>query len=310
MTHEHPANVSQEALTTSVPSATTICVEEDVTKGLRLKLENLKIQCDKYDSESSSEPGSPVPDTPACKGYIIESDLADQLLGERYYFVALVQLEQGPPEYCVFSLSPFHRMVSQVDKNSCFHHRYHAQLSEPVVNFRIGSKSPQLTRHNALLYVTLEEAKLCVDTFQWINLPAPGNLATPPLSRTGDSTPSPPSIAGVPPTVTGVNLPFISGYFGPSASQETIDRWVDYSVANDQATRDALDVHMHSRRIYTPIITLSTMWHLGFDRSKPMETYEEYPYMPRVSSRWAGGSHKGSQGNMHSGRNRANTKTQ
>jgi hypothetical protein len=200
-------------------------------------------------------------------------------------------------------------MVSQVDKKSCFHHYYHVQLSEPVVSFRIGdwqyywdtqnhtlsfesiqteSRSPQLTRHNALLYVTLEEAKLCVDTFQWINLPAPGNLATPPLSRTGDSTPSPSSIAGVPPTVTGVNFPFISGYFGPSASQEAIDRWVDYSVANDQATRDGTNLRcpetgckassrrphalkvrtsdirisiprsdMIHRRIYTPIITLS-----------------------------------------------------
>ncbi|CAE6403760.1 unnamed protein product [Rhizoctonia solani] len=345
MACEHPANVSQEELTTDVPTAVTAGVEEDVTKELRLKLGNLKIQCDTAGSYSPSEPSSPIPDTPACKGYIIDSDLANQLLGECYYFVALDQLEQGSPELLAFSLSPIHRMVSRVDENSSFHHYHLDRSSESIVRFMIGdvpyqwdtrnntlssdqldtvSGPPRFVRYNIPLYTNLEEAKVYIDLFQWDNSQIPNNLApvSPPL--TDDNSASPASLASAPPTLPGTHRPFGTGYFGPSPSQKAIDRWVDFSVTTHQATRDGTNLRCpengckassrrpHALKVYAFIYPLwdqapclQTLQYPSFDRSKPIETYEECPHMSKVSPRRTDNFHKGSQGNMFTGRSGA-----
>ncbi|KDN40919.1 hypothetical protein RSAG8_07787, partial [Rhizoctonia solani AG-8 WAC10335] len=238
--------------------------KEDESKELWIKLENLEIQHNK-DNEVSSprEPTSPTPDTPACKGYVIESDFVEEFLGECYYFVAPIQPGQGLSEFATFSLSPDRRMVSLVDENLSFHH-YHIDRSfGPIAYFTIGDLQYQWDIQHATLstppssdqlepgpsasglnlsivqlYKNPEEAKALVDSLQYVNLPTLG-LESPPL--TNNNTPSPPNVADIPPTFTGAHL-FDSSlrteYFGPSPSQEKIDRWVDGSVKNDQAARD------------------------------------------------------------------------
>ncbi|KAG8761823.1 hypothetical protein FRC11_012841 [Ceratobasidium sp. 423] len=230
---------------------------DDETKGLRLKIENMKIRCDPED-----EPTSPIPDTPACKGYVIESDFVEAFLGECYYFVAPIQLDQGPSEFAVFSLSPSRRMVSLVDTNSSFHHHHIDRSFDPIVYFTIGDlpyqwdiqhgtlsseqfgagpSVPGLNLSGVQLYMNLGDAKALVDSLQCVNFPNLANLGleSPPL--TDNNTPSPPNVADAPPPFTGAQLfdsSFRKGYFGHSPSQEEIDQWVDNSVRTDQAVRD------------------------------------------------------------------------
>ncbi|CAE6442061.1 unnamed protein product [Rhizoctonia solani] len=240
--------------------------KEDEPKRLWVKTDNAELQHDEDNEVSSpSESTSSTPDTPACKGYLIESDFVKEFLGECYYFVAPIQSEQGLPEFAVFSLSPDHRMVSLVDANLSFHH-YHIDRSfGPIVYFMVGNlryqwdiqhgtlstpPSDQLEADPSILglnlsivqlYKNVGEAKALVDSLQYVNLPTLANLSleSPPL--TSSNTSSPPNIADIAPTFTGARLFDSSlkmGYFEPSPSQEKIDRWVDDSAKADQAVRD------------------------------------------------------------------------
>ncbi|CAE7082819.1 unnamed protein product [Rhizoctonia solani] len=239
----------------------------DKHKRLWVKTENLGTQHDEDQevSSPSETSASSAPDTPACKGYMIESDFVEEFLGKCYYFVAPIQPGQCLSEFAVFSLSPDRRMVSLVDANSSFHHHHIDRSFGPVVYFTIGdlwyqwniqyntlstppsdqfgtgSSVPGLNLSIVQLYRNIEEAKALVDSLQDVNLPALANLGlgSPPL--TNSNTSSPPNIADVPPAFTGVHLFGSSpreGYFGASPSREKIDRWVDDSVKTDQAVRD------------------------------------------------------------------------
>ncbi|CAE6471679.1 unnamed protein product [Rhizoctonia solani] len=234
--------------------------EESKINNLRLKISTIKFQ------PEIDEPSSPTPDTPACKGYVIESDFAAVFLGGCYYFIAPVQPDRGSSDFAVFSLSPDRRIVSFVDTNSSFHHHHIDQSFGPIIHFMIGDLPYQwdiqrgtlsfeqvgvglsvsgLTLSDVQLYKSLEEAKALVDSLRYVNMTTLANLAldSPPL--TNSNTSSPPNIADLPPTFTGVHLfesPPGTGYFGLSPSQENIDRWVDDYTKTDHAIRDGANL--------------------------------------------------------------------
>ncbi|KAF8668179.1 hypothetical protein RHS04_09102 [Rhizoctonia solani] len=261
MARENLSDTSHEELAKAVPhiNSTAPSIEEDATKDLRSALGNLKIQCDTDDCCSSDEPDSPIPDTPMCKGYIIDSELAGQLLGERYYFTAPI-MEQETSELVVFSLSPTHRMVSRVDENGSFHHYHLDRSSDSIVHFMIGYLTYRWdTRHCTLsyeepeigpgssqfsfgsvhLYMCLEEAR---EFAQSNNPPVSSNYTPecPPLID--DNGTSPPSPASVPPTLSRTCIVFCAGYFGQSPDQKVIDQWVDHAVTTHQAARDGVNL--------------------------------------------------------------------
>lgn len=180
--------------------------EEDSVNYLQLKIDSIKIQTE------MDELGSPTPDTPACKGYVIESDFAELFLGGCCYFVAPIQPNQGPSDFAVFSLSPDRRTVSFVDANSSFHHHHIDRSFGPIVHFMIGdlpyqwdiqhgtlsfeqvgvgSSVTELNLSGVQLYKSIEEAKALVDSLQYVNIPTLANLGldSPPLTNSNTSSP-------------------------------------------------------------------------------------------------------------------------
>ncbi|KAH7327684.1 hypothetical protein B0J17DRAFT_217680 [Rhizoctonia solani] len=228
---------------------------------LRLKTDNLNPPCS-IDSESCSpsELASSIPYTPACKGDTSEPNFLDELRGERRYFIAPMQLDQGLSEFSIFSLDPGRRMISHTDESLHIHHI--DQSFDSVVNFTIGDLAYKWDTLNDTLFVgqpqaglgtsefewsygqlysTPEAAKVSVDPQQDANMDTTSlyTLVSPPL--TNNSTFSPSDIADDLPTFPETDLfdlPSGVGFFGLSPSQKDIDGWVSRAVSSHQATRD------------------------------------------------------------------------
>ncbi|CAE6520130.1 unnamed protein product, partial [Rhizoctonia solani] len=209
---------------------------------LRLKIDNLNPQCS-TDSElsSPSELASSVPYTPECKGFPFETNFLDELRGERRYFIASIQLNQGRSEYSTFSLDPGQRKISHISESSPLEHV--DRSFDSVINFTIddltyqwdtifdtllvgqpqaGPGTPITQWSDVQLYTTLEKAKELVDSIQCANLGAPSssNLVSSPPADSNTTSPS--NIADDPPTFPETEvfyLPHAMGYFGPSPSK-------------------------------------------------------------------------------------------
>ncbi|EUC53603.1 hypothetical protein RSOL_013320 [Rhizoctonia solani AG-3 Rhs1AP] len=225
---------------------------KDKPKDLWTRRDNIELEHDSDDEVSNPSDLIPSPYTPTCKGYSLESDLVKEV-SACYYFVVPVQQEQSLTETAVFSLSPERRMVSlvdHIDANSSFY-PYHVDLSfDTIIHFTIeglryqwdiqrGTLTILLSEKlradssvrapeplSVCLYTNLEDAMVCVDMLRFNDLTLQDDLGFDPFSSPLTNSDS----------FTALNVPV--AFFGPSPSQENIDRWIDEIVARHQTTRD------------------------------------------------------------------------
>ncbi|CAE6403745.1 unnamed protein product [Rhizoctonia solani] len=236
--------------------------------------ENLKIQCKTSGRCNSSAPQSPIPDTPASKGYTIESNFVEGILGTTYYFVTPIHSDdplnpgQTHSYYAVFGLSPKMRMVSRVDESSAIHFYHHDRSPASVIRFEIGDLSyrweiqrntlseqvnPELSDLGFMsskinLYTDLKEAQTFAQELRQAQ--SLQSLHSTGFSITDDTTiqshrftHSASYSPEVPPTLTETSTfdPLFqvdAGFFAPFPTREAIDAWVDHGVATNQAARD------------------------------------------------------------------------